>query len=55
MKLKALKTTLAAFKAVGQTVAVEHRPDGTVVFTPTLPVTPESTSDPIMEALNRAS
>lgn len=54
MKARDLKATLAAFKATGQTVAVEVRSDGTVVFTPMVPTAPVNPSDPVMEALSRA-
>lgn len=55
MKARDLRTTLAAFKATGQTVAVEVRADGTFVFTPVVPTAPVEHSDPVMEALRSAS
>lgn len=55
MRARDLKATLAVFRKIGQTVAVEVRADGTTVFMPVVPSAPVDPSDPVMEALRRAS
>ena len=55
MKQPTVHATLRAYAAINQPVMVEYRPDGTTAFVPVVPDAPQIGSDPVMEALRRAS